>query len=269
MIYTFFLNVLLAGATVATAGDSAAAAGHHPATQSLPITSHETMKNFLTVLTVLFTAAFATPSVAQEFSLGADLVSRYVWRGADFGESASIQPALSVNSGGLEVGTWASYSMDPQSADFNEHDIWIGYSTGPLSFGVTDYYFPNAGVDFFNFEGDGAGAHWIEPFVSLTGPETFPITFYASYFAYNDPDNSVYLNASYPFAIDGVDLSFGVGASATESALYGTDGFGVIDVMLTASKSVPLTDAFALPLSVAYVLNPYAEKSFLVFGLSF
>lgn len=227
------------------------------------------MKHLNTTLALILAAGVAAPAAAQEFSLGADVVSRYVWRGTDFGESASIQPALSYSSGGLEIGTWASYSMAPESAFANEHDLWIGYTSGPLSFGVTDYYFPNAGVGFFDFEGDGEGAHFIEPYVSITGPESFPVTFYAGYFAHNDPDNSVYLNASMPFSVDGVDLSFGVGASAGESAMYGTDKVGVVDVSLAASKSVPLTESFDLPLSVAYILNPYSEKSFLVFGLSF
>lgn len=229
------------------------------------------MKTKPTALTlvILATSLFAlAPAMAQSFSFGADVVSRYVWRGTDFGESASIQPALSFSAGGFEIGTWASYAMNPESADFNEHDLWLSYTTGPLSFGVTDYYFPNLGAGFFDFDDNGDGAHYIEPFVSFSGPETFPISFYAGYFAYNDPDNSVYLNASYPFVIEEVELSFALGASAVESVMYATDGFGIVEVALAASREVPLTDAFALPISVAYVLNPYAEKSFLVLGVS-
>lgn len=211
----------------------------------------------------------ATPAAAQSFNVGADIVSRYVWRGADYGESASVQPALTFSTGGLEIGTWASYAMNPDGAPANEHDLWVSYTAGIITLGITDYYFPNAGFDFFDFDGDGEGAHLIEPFVSVSGPQGFPVSFYAGYFAHNDPDNSVYLNATYPFAIDGVDLSFGVGASPTESALYGTDGFGIIEMILGASKSIPITEGFSLPLSVAYILNPYAETSFLVVGLSF
>ncbi|MEX0601102.1 MAG: hypothetical protein WD205_10685, partial [Rhodothermales bacterium] len=88
------------------------------------------------------------------------------------------------------------------------------------------------------------------------------------YLAYNDPDNSLYLNASVPFAVSGVDMSFGVGASAGESGWYGTDGFAIIDVALTGSKSIPITDSFELPVFVQYVLNPDAERTFLVFGVS-
>ncbi len=223
----------------------------------------------LTALILLAFALGAGSAVAQSFDLGADVVSRYVWRGTDYGESASIQPALSFSSSGFEIGTWASYAMNPEGAPANEHDIWASFTAGALTFGVTDYYFPNLGVGFFDFSGDGEGGHYIEPFLSLTGPSSFPLTFYAGYFAHNDPDNSVYLSASYPVAVDGIDLSLGVGASAVESALYGTDGFGVIELNLAASKSIPVTEGFSLPLTVAYILNPYAEKSFLVVGLSF
>lgn len=212
---------------------------------------------------------FAIPSKAQHFTLGADVVSRYVWRGTDYGESASVQPLLSFATGGLEVGTWASYAINPEGALANEHDIWASYTAGPVTFGLTDYYFPNVAPDFFDFDGNGDGAHSLEAFASVVGPASVPLTFFAGYFAHNDPDGSIYLNLSYPISVDGVDLAVGVGASAVQSALYGTDGFGIIEINLAASKSIPLTEGFALPLSVAYILNPYAERSFLVLGLSF
>lgn len=227
----------------------------------------------LSTLVVLL-ALLAIPSLqAQSVSLGTDIVSRYVWRGADYGESASLQPVLAFNAGGLEVGTWASYSVTPDGAGANEHDLWIAYTidagaNGSFSFGATDYYFPSPeGSDFFNFESDGAGAHWIEPFVSYTGPAAFPITLYGSVFAYNDPDHSVYLEASYPFALDGVELGLAVGAVGGESALYGTTGFAVVNLALSAMKSLPISEQFELPVQVSYVLNPDTERSFLIFGL--
>ena len=245
------------------------------------------MKKLLTILALAFALSWSLPASAQEFSFGADIVSRYVWRGVDFGESASVQPALTFSSGGLEIGTWASYATNPGSADANEHDLWIGYSAGAFSVGITDYYFPNAAVahdehdhdhdeeeeeaeiiGFFDFSGDGEGGHWIEPYVSFNGTDSFPVTLYAAYMAHNDVDNSLYLNASVPFAVGGVEMSFGIGASAGESAFYGTDGFSIIDMALGASKSIPITDKFELPVSVSYILNPTDEKSFLVFGIS-
>lgn len=203
---------------------------------------------------------------------GADIVSRYVWRGTDFGESASIQPYLSVGSGGFEIGTWGSFAVDPASANANEHDLWISYSvessSGTFSFGATDYYFPNAGVGFFDFSDNGEGAHQIEPYVGYSGPESFPISLSVRMFTYNEPDNSVYLAAGYPWAVDGVDLTASIGTSAGESVMYGTDTFGVVHLALGVSKDIPLTEQFALPIGVSYILNPYAERSYLVFGIS-
>lgn len=230
------------------------------------------LKHIALVPLCVVLVAWGAPAHAQRIDLGADIVSRYVWRGADFGESASVQPALSFAFGGLEVGTWGSFAVNPEAAGANEHDLWVSYSvessSGTFSLGVTDYYFPNAGPGFFDFRDHGEGAHQVEPYVGYTGPDAFPVGLSASMFVYNEPDHSVYLSASYPFAIDGVDLAASVGASTGESALYGTDTFGVVHMALSVSRSIPFTAAFALPVSVSYILNPYAEQSYLVFGLS-
>jgi hypothetical protein len=211
-----------------------------------------------------------TEVMAQSFSLGADLTSRYIWRGYDFGESLSIQPALTFSAGNFEAGAWASYSISADGSGANENDLWFGYSAGPVTFGVTDYYFPSpGGLGFFSYDGDGEGAHWIEPYVSFGGTESFPLSLYGAVFVHNDPDNSIYLQADYPFTVDGVELSLTAGAVAGESAFYGTEGFALVNLGISASKEVPITDQFSLPLSVAYILNPDTERAFLVFGVSF
>lgn len=214
-------------------------------------------------------------SGAQSFSLGADIMSRYIWRGTDFGESASVQPALSFSAGGFEIGAWASYAVSPVAADVNENDLWAGYTVetknaGSFSFGVTDYYFPSpGGTGFFDYSGDGEGAHWIEPYASYTGPKSFPVTLYGAMFAHNDPDNSLYLEASLPVKVDGVILGLTAGAVGGESAFYGTDGFAVVNLGLVATKDLKLNETFSIPVSIAYILNPDTERSFLVLGLGF
>lgn len=224
---------------------------------------------------LLLMILLALPAAAQPVSLGADVVSRYVWRGYDFGESVSVQPALAFSKSGFEIGTWASYSVGAEGAGANEHDIWIGYtaetaSAGSFSLGVTDYYFPAPnGLGFFSFDGDGEGAHWIEPYVSYTGPASFPLTLYGAIFVHNDPDNSIYLQASAPATIEGIGLEFVAGAVAGESGFYGTEGFALVNLGVTASKDLPITDRFVLPVSVSYILNPDMERTYLVFGLSF
>ena len=213
----------------------------------------------------------APASSAQSFSLGADVMSRYVWRGVDFGESLSIQPTLEFSSGNFAIGSWASYSVSAAGAGANEHDLYFSLGLGPVSIGMTDYYFPAPGATaFFDFEGDGEGAHFFEINVGAGGTEAFPLTVAANVFIHNDPDNSIYLELGYPFSVEDVDLSAAVGIVPQESAFYGTSTFGITVLGLTASKEISITESFSLPVSVMYAINPTpgVERSFLVFGFS-
>ncbi len=211
---------------------------------------------------------------AQSVSLGADFVSRYVWRGTDFGESVSVQPSLSVSGGGFEIGSWASYSAGASGSFANEHDLWIGYSVetaqaGTVGFGITDYYFPSPKAEgFFNFDGGGNGAHFLELYMSYSAPVSFPVTLYAAVMTHNDPDNSLYLEGSLPVTVGGTSMGVTLGMAVGQSEFYGVESASVINMGLSAEKELKITDDFSLPLSVAYILNPTHERSFLVFGFS-
>ena len=214
--------------------------------------------------------ALAGPAGAQSVSLGADIVSRYVWRGADFGESLSLQPALTLGFGGLEVGAWGSYSISASGASANENDLWATYTMeasrgASLSLGVTDYYFPAPGSQGFSY----TDAHTLELSVSVTGPESFPISIYGGVMTRNDPNNSVYLEASLPVAAGGdVDLGLVAGMVAGASDFYKTKGAAVVNLGLSATKALAITDSFAPPVSVSYILNPDQDRAYLVFGMS-
>lgn len=202
-------------------------------------------------------------------------MSRYVFRGIDFGESLSIQPTVQYSNSGFTIGTWSSYAVDAGGA--NEHDIYVSYTNGPLAIGVTDYYFPTPGggdaAEFFNFDEDSG--HVIEPYIGFAGTENIPFTLYAYINAASsptngDPDDSIYLEAGYSTSVQDVGLSFAAGFVPQESAWYGTTAPTFINLSLTASRSVEITDSFSLPLMVQYILNPTpdAERTFLVFGAS-
>lgn len=224
-------------------------------------------------------AALSQPEV----SLGADFVSRYVWRGLDFGQSAAAQPFIELSADAFTVGTWGSFALTDAGA--NELDLYASYSFGPLTVGVTDYYFPGAspvpggdadgGSDLFNFD-DGDGAHVIEPFVSYEG-DAVPVSLTLATNVYNDDDYSTYLEAGYGFAVGGVDLGLAVGAVFALDSADGVEGSdyyltsndaAITNLMLSASKEIPITSQFALPVFGQYVVNPETERAFLVFGVS-
>ncbi|MCY4159636.1 MAG: hypothetical protein OXF48_08505, partial [Bacteroidetes bacterium] len=212
-------------------------------------------------IVALFIPLMLAPMVsqAQSISFGADFFSRYIWRGYDFGDSFSIQPGLALSAGNFELGSWASYSISADGAAANEHDLYASFgfdlgSSASLAFTITDYYFPT-GTEWSNFDGDGQGAHWIELMTSITLPESFPLSLTAAFMVHNDPDNSLYIEAGVPFSVSDVDMGFTLGLLPVESGFYGVEEASLVNLSLSASKDLQITDSFALPLSAAYTLN--------------
>ena len=241
------------------------------------------MPRSLLLLMLLLAApsAFAQPAV----SLGADLVSRYIWRGIDYGDQVNIQPALAVTINDVvEIGTWASYSISSVGDDegFAEQDFYISTTAGPVSFGVTDYYYPSLPdtddelSDLFNFDDGGNGAHTLEAFVQIA-PEEFPVSLLVATAFYNADDFPTYVELGTGFEFGGVDWGAAAGAvfaldapeGTAGSPFYGTtDDAAFINLSFSAGRDIPITDSFSLPVSAALIANPYTERSYLVFGIS-
>ncbi|MFA6455694.1 MAG: hypothetical protein WCW40_02640 [Bacteroidota bacterium] len=224
---------------------------------------------FLFLLTMFITSV----SIAQ-IKLGTDIYSHYVWRGAALHSAESFQPALTYTAGSMSVGAWGSYSA--AGAGYAENDLWASYAFGPATVIVTDYYIPSllAGTaTFFDYNtAKGSGSHVVEIGASYTGGESLPISVAAYYNVIGgllDPDNSSYVQVSYPFTVETTTLTTSVGFTPTKSsAWYVTTGAGVVSVGLMASKIIKITDDFSIPFNIQYVMNPYSEKGYLFFGLS-
>ncbi|MFW5805659.1 MAG: TorF family putative porin [Bacteroidales bacterium] len=244
----------------------------------------------------LFTAGFLLilttfPVDAQEtqknpFDLSMDVMSRYVWRGTDFGGSPSMQPGFSYTKSGFMVGTWGAYTMN--SAVAQELDLYLSYTflDDMISIGFTDYFFPNelAGNDhYFDYRENHTG-HVFEATLAFAGTEKIPLGVLVATNVYGadakrlNEDGSVagnqfstYAELSYSFPF--IDLFAGMNltkpnADLGESGFYG-DYLGFVNIGCTVNKDIKITDSFSLPLSVSLITNPQTEKFFLVAGLSF
>ena len=202
------------------------------------------------ILSVILLMGIANAQV----DLGADLVSRYVWRGTDFGNSASVQPYLSVGFAGVEAGAWASYPITAAGA--NENDLYLSYAVGPVGITITDYYFPGdtSIVKFGNYSDDG-GNHILEAMLSF---EMAGFSAMGAMNFYGDDDNSMYFELGYEvYSKDDMSVSAFAGAG---NEVYVSDGdFGLVNLGVSASKG---------NLSASYIINPDADVSYLVFGYS-
>ena len=232
------------------------------------------MKKILIITAILFTAAVtAKAQDTLETTIGTDLVSQYVWRGQDLG-GVSVQPTLGLSYKGLSLSAWGSAGLS-NPADTREFDLTLAYTIGGFNIGVTDYWF-NAGLDplnrYFAYAADCTN-HVFEANVGYDFG--FASLQWYTNFAGNDgltPDEkraySSYVEVNVPFVLGGVDWTATAGAVPFATDFYGVEGFGVVNVALTASKDIRITDSFSIPVFAQVAANPYSRDAFFVFGIT-
>ena len=199
-----------------------------------------------TLFNSILVCVISLSALMAETTIGADVVSRYVWRGADYGNAAAIQPSIETSVGPVTIGAWGSWSISPGPADAsgNECDLYASTTVGTVGFTLTDYFFPSyTGVDsLFNMD-----KHVIE---LSAGLDVSSISILVASNLSGDDDNSTYL-----------ELSCGAFSLGLGNGAYSTDGeFAPVSIGVSASK-----DNY----SASYIINPDKETSFLVFGVSF
>ena len=229
------------------------------------------MKNTAIIFLFVISSLVEVKAQEVEFTVGTDLVSSYVWRGA-YQTSAAVQPSVGLSVGGFSLSAWGSV---PVVGGAKEVDFTAGYEVGGFSIAVTDYWW--AGEDAFKyFKYDAHGTdHVFEASLGYTLPvEKFPLslslnTMFAGqdyYKANGDRAYSTYITASYPFSIKTVDLGVSLGVTPAEG-MYAED-FSVLHIGLKASKELKITDSFSLPVFGEVIANPKTEDIFFVFGIS-
>ncbi len=233
------------------------------------------MKKSMLLFAILATVILTESINAQEIGLGADVVSRYIWRGAEAGENApSFQPTLEFSYGGFTFGTWGAYSIGNAASVLSEQDIYASYTvetsaSGAFTLGVTDYYYASKGK-FGNFDDKKGSPHVVEASLGYSGPEKLPVSLLLAVNVFNDEDNTFYAEIGYSATVEDVGLNFFLGMTpgGEKAVYYGTEKFNVINIGVTATKEIKITENFSLPVFASWIVNPNQEVSALVFGVS-
>lgn len=219
------------------------------------------MKTFFKTIFIFSALLFTvTQTTIAQIDLGIDVMSRYVWRGTDFGGSPSLQPDISFTTGNLTIGSWAAMATNGNPAG-SEIDFYASYAIGDFSINIADYTFPEASFGTY-FESE---SHFVEVGLGYGGSVAFPISVTTGMFVTNDDDYSIYAELGYSFS--NVDLFMGF--TPAESAMYGTSKAGIVNTGLSASKDLNITDIFSVSLSGSVIINPYANNAFFLFGIGF
>lgn len=239
----------------------------------------------LALVATAFVAGAAT-AVAQdkvEATIGADVVSHYIWRGQDLGHP-SIQPSVGLSYKGLSLSGWGSYGIT-DSNDTEEFDLTLAYTVGGFNIGITDYWFNGGNYDggrYFMYEAHKTN-HIFEANIGYDfGPVA--IQWYTNFAGADYKINSngekkhaysSYFEISAPFKLGGLDWSAAIGAVPYESAymddagVYGhVENFAITNVSLKATKDVKITDSFTVPVFAQVMANPHDQKAYFALGFT-
>ncbi len=238
-------------------------------------------KFFLLAATAAMMALPATVNAQDkvETSIGADLVSNYIWRGLKLGGPA-IQPSASVSYKGLSLEAWGSYGL-AENNDCNEIDFSLSYTLGGFTIGVNDCFTEPLADDngeygtdprFFMFDARRTS----HTFTGNIGYDfdIFSVNVHTIFTGadYNESDGkraySTYVELAAPFSLGGLEWNAAVGLVAMESDYYETDGLAITNITLQAEKEIKITDSFSLPVFGAVTANPHTENVYLTFGVS-
>jgi len=138
-------------------------------------------------------------------------MSRYVWRGLDYGASPSIQPNIELGFGNFAIGAWGAYTTSFTTTNIlgiQVMDLYASYTIADIiTVAVTDYFFPQEADYNYNY--------------------------------------------------------FDYGSDTT-----GDSDFGIVNLGISSSREIAITEKFSLPVSAALITNPEAKQIHLVFGVS-
>lgn len=229
------------------------------------------------VLATVAVSASAQDSKGGSFSVSADVVSSYVWRGVPQegtkGGSPNVQPTVAYTNGAFSIGAWGSYAF---SGGVKETDLYATLNlSSAFAITVTDYNWNNgndASARYFNYTSDKTG-HVFEGTLAFNGTKSFPLSIAWNTMFYGADKNtsgdnaySTYVELGYPIASN---VKAFLGASLFDSpGIYGNTGFSVINLGLKVSKEIKITDSFSLPVYGIIGANPQSEKAFFVAGIT-
>ncbi|KAA6322265.1 hypothetical protein EZS27_028172 [termite gut metagenome] len=225
------------------------------------------LRKVMTLLLVFFVSTMANAQSETEVSVGADIVSGYIWRGIDLG-GISVQPGITVSRSGLSLTAWGSVGLE--SKDAKEFDLTLGYTVGGFSAAVTDYWFNTPDNSYFKY----AAHSTVHIYEATLGYDfgIFSLSWNTNFAGSDYKENgkraySSYAEAAVPFKLGGYDFSAEVGITPWDGAY--ANKFVLTNIGIGASKEIKVTDSFTIPAFAKVIANPYAEHVYFVFGVSF
>lgn len=180
---------------------------------------------------------------------------------------------MSLSVGNFSCGSRASCSFNQIYA---EVDLYITYTKGGLSATLFDYHNENeadmASAKYFTWDRNLAG-HAPESTIAWNGTENFSLRVLSATFLYRNDRNadgkqyySTYCELGYSFNLNNHTIDLFLCDTPTKG-LYHTNA-NKVNLGLTVSKDVKVTDLFSQPLLTSFIVNPAKEDVYFIVGLA-
>lgn len=212
----------------------------------------------------LFAQTDSLPAISTSASV--DLMSRYIWRGQEYGQAPSIQPAMSATWKDFTIGAWGAYKLT--GAGMQETDFYLSKTVGHLTFAIWDYwnFCDTTSTDFFNYN-QQTTSHLFEFQALFSGGEKLPFNLLGSYLFYGaDTSKSIYFELQYLYSAGSTELQFFSGFQV-KGEYYGQNAT-FVNLGCTMIKTIDVTDRWSLPVSLSFIVNPSQKSAYLVAGIT-
>ena len=201
---------------------------------------------------LLLGVSSVAPLCAQErgdwsMTVGADAVSSYLWRGMELG-GPSIQPSAYFDyekgDWAVSMGAWGSKAL--QKGEYNEWDLSVEATWRNITLSLANYR---------EYYGAAFDDNYLDLGISYTLSEDVPVTF-SWYSIVNKAGIPSYFEVSYEFSVWEVDFSAAAGFCPFASDYYGSEGFSVYNLNLSAGHEFEFEHGGSLPVSAQVMYNP-------------
>lgn len=239
---------------------------------------HNVAKTVMVAVAIAACAALASPAVAADTLVGADVVSAYVWRGLTLNDGFVLQPSANIDHPvGIGFNVWGNFDLESWDADgdgvnevksgeMSEVDLTLYYAIPveqvDLDIGLISYLFP-AGAEgtreaYLSVGKDLGLLRWVSAAIPTEILEDFGWGIFVAYDFDEVDDYYSSLSLSYGWDVNeqwDIELSGKIGLVGSDYAklVNGGTSSGWNEWQANLAGTYQITESTALALYIAYV----------------
>ena len=202
-----------------------------------------------------------------EFTANAQLVSRYLWRGQDYGHAPSFQPGAELSWRGFAFGAWSALRIAGDGEP--ELDFYISKELGKFTFAVWDYwsYDKELRTQYFDYNSSTTSHMFEGQVIYSTGERNQFNLLLSSLFFGADPTKSLYGEVEYVREFGKNEIALVAGYQFKGEYYAPHNGF--VNIGCSYLRYLWDFGKYSTFVSFSLTANPALKKTFLTVAVGF